>query len=105
MGHTPQEWKDLATQLRADSIRCTTAAGSGHPTSSMSAADLMAVLLAEYLHYDFNDPHNLRNDRLIFSKGHAAPLLYALYKAAGPIPDDEMMTLRKVGNPIAGHPT
>src|SRR5436309_3534655 len=73
MVHSPQTWKDLATQLRADSIRSTTAAGSGHPTSSMSAADLMAVLLAEYLHYDFKDPHNLCNDRLIFSKGHAAP--------------------------------
>ncbi|HLJ56586.1 MAG TPA: transketolase [Chthonomonadaceae bacterium] len=103
--HSPQVWKDLATQLRADSIRSTTAAGSGHPTSSMSAADLMAVLLAEYLHYDFGDPHNLRNDRLIFSKGHAAPLLYALFKAAGAISDDEMMTLRKFGSRIEGHPT
>src|ERR1051326_5533837 len=105
MSHTSQEWKDLATQLRADSIRCTTAAGSGHPTSSMSAADLMAVLLAEHLHYDFDDPHNLRNDRLIFSKGHAAPLLYALYKAAGAITDEEMLTLRKAGSRIEGHPT
>ncbi len=105
MAHTPQEWKDLATQLRADSIRCTTAAGSGHPTSSMSAADLMAVLLADYLHYDFDDPHNLRNDRLIFSKGHAAPLLYSVYKAAGAITDAELMTLRKFGSRIEGHPT
>jgi len=105
MAHTLQEWKALATQLRADSIRSTTAAGSGHPTSSMSAADLMAVLLADYLHYDFNDPHNIRNDRLIFSKGHAAPLLYALYKAAGAITDEEMMTLRKFGSRIEGHPT
>jgi transketolase len=104
MAHSPQEWKDLATQLRADSIRSTTAAGSGHPTSSMSAADLMAVLMADYLHYDFNDPHNVRNDRLIFSKGHAAPLLYAMYKAAGAIADAEMMTLRKFGSRIEGHP-
>lgn len=104
MAHTPQEWKDLATQLRADSIRSTTAAGSGHPTSSMSAADLLAVLLADYLHYDFDDPHNLRNDRLIFSKGHAAPLLYSVYKAAGAITDQEMMTLRKFGSRIEGHP-
>ncbi|HZP83085.1 MAG TPA: transketolase [Chthonomonadaceae bacterium] len=104
MAHSPQLWKDLATQLRADSIRCTTAAGSGHPTSSMSAADLMAVLLADYLHYDFSDPHNLRNDRLIFSKGHAAPLLYSLYKAAGAISDDELMSLRKFGSRIEGHP-
>src|SRR5579859_4984739 len=104
MAHSSQEWKELATQLRADSIRCTTAAGSGHPTSSMSAADLMAVLLADYLHYDFNDPHNIRNDRLIFSKGHAAPLLYSLFKAAGAISDDELMSLRKFGSRIEGHP-
>ncbi len=104
MAHTPQEWQALATQLRADSIRCTTAAGSGHPTSSMSAADLMAVLMADYLHYNFNDPHNLLNDRLIFSKGHAAPLLYAMYKAAGAISDDELLTLRRIGSRIEGHP-
>jgi len=103
--HSPQLWKDLANQLRADSIRSTTAAGSGHPTSSMSAADLMAVLLAEHLHYDFDNPHDLRNDRLIFSKGHAAPLLYAMYKAAGAITDAEMLTLRKFGSRIEGHPT
>ena len=105
MVHSPQVWKDLATQLRADSIRSTTTAGSGHPTSSMSAADLLSVLLAEYLRYDFNDPHNLRNDRLIFSKGHAAPLLYAVYKAAGAIEDSEMLTLRQYGSRIEGHPT
>ena len=100
-----QAWKALATQLRADSIRSTTEAGSGHPTSSMSAADILAVLLSEYLHYDFDDPHNLTNDRLIFSKGHAAPLLYSVYKAAGAISDAEMMTLRKFGSRIEGHPT
>lgn len=105
MRQTSQQWRALATQLRADSIRSTTAAGSGHPTSSMSAADLMAVLLAEHLHYDFDDPHNLRNDRLIFSKGHAAPLLYALYKAAGALSDEEMMSLRKFGSRVEGHPT
>lgn len=104
MAHTPQEWKDLAAQLRSDSIRATTTAGSGHPTSSMSAADLMAVLMSEYLHYDFTDPHNPRNDRLIFSKGHAAPLLYSMYKAAGAITDEQLLTLRKFGSPIEGHP-
>ncbi len=100
-----REWKELATQLRADSIRSTTAAGSGHPTSSMSAADLLAVLLADYLYYDFDNPHSLNNDRLIFSKGHAAPLLYAVYKAAGAITDAEMLTLRQFGSRIEGHPT
>src|SRR5262249_38326907 len=97
-------WKELAAQLRVDSIRCTTAAGSGHPTSGMSAADLMAVLLAKYLHYDWSDPRAGHNDRLIFSKGHACPLLYAMYKAAGVITDQELLTLRKLGSRLEGHP-
>ncbi|MBV9230925.1 MAG: transketolase, partial [Chloroflexi bacterium] len=71
-----QQWTNLAQQLRVDSIRCTTAAGSGHPTSSMSAADLMSVLMLSHLHYDFDHPKNPKNDHLIFSKGHASPLLY-----------------------------
>ena len=100
-----QQWVNLAQQLRIDSIRCTTAAGSGHPTSSMSAADLMAVLMTKYLHYDFNNPQNPNNDHLIFSKGHASPLLYSLYKAAGAISDDELLTLRKFGSRLEGHPT
>jgi transketolase len=98
-------WKDLATQLRVDSIRATTAAGSGHPTSSMSAADLMAVLLASHLRYDVSDPRAIGNHRLIFSKGHAAPLLYAVLKAAGALSDSELMSLRKRGSLIEGHPT
>ena len=100
-----QQWTNLASQLRVDSIRCTTAAGSGHPTSSMSAADLMSVLMLSYLHYDFNNPKNPNNDHLIFSKGHAAPLLYSMYKAAGAISDEELLTLRKFGSRIEGHPT
>src|SRR6266699_4332772 len=100
-----QQWTNLAQQLRVDSIRSTTAAGSGHPTSSMSAADLMAVLLTGYLHYDFDNPQNPNNDHLIFSKGHASPLLYSLFKAAGAISDDELMTLRKFGSRLEGHPT
>lgn len=99
-----QEWHELAQQLRVDSIRSTTTAGSGHPTSSMSAADLLAVLLYEHLHYDFQNPQNPHNDHLIFSKGHAAPLLYAAYKATGAISDQEMLTLRKFGSRIEGHP-
>ncbi len=100
-----QQWTELAQQLRVDSIRCTTEAGSGHPTSSMSAADLMSVLMISYLHYDFDNPANPNNDHLIFSKGHAAPLLYSMYKAAGAISDEELMTLRKFGSRIEGHPT
>lgn len=97
-------WKQLAQQLRVDSIRCTTQAGSGHPTSSMSAADLMAVLMDKYLRYDFEKPDYANNDRLIFSKGHACPLLYSFYKAAGAITDDELLTLRKLGSRLEGHP-
>ncbi|HVA90234.1 MAG TPA: transketolase [Chloroflexota bacterium] len=96
---------ELARQLRVDSIRSTTTAGSGHPTSSMSAADLMAVLLSTYHTYDFDNPHNPNNDHLIFSKGHASPLLYAMYKAAGAITDTEMLTLRTFGSRLQGHPT
>jgi len=100
-----QTWTNLAQQLRVDSIRSTTAAGSGHPTSSMSAADLMAVLMNSYLHYDFADAKNPNNDHLIFSKGHASPLLYSMYKAAGAIEDEELLTLRKFGSRLEGHPT
>ncbi len=100
-----QQWTNLAQQLRVDSIRCTTAAGSGHPTSSMSAADLMSVLMMSYLHYDFDNSKNPNNDHLIFSKGHASPLLYSMYKAAGAISDEELLTLRKFGSRLEGHPT
>src|SRR5579884_65300 len=98
-------WHELAQQLRVDSIRASAAAGSGHPTSSMSAAELMSVLFAKYLSYDFSEPSNPNNDHLIFSKGHASPLLYSLYKAAGAITDDELLSFRKFGSPIEGHPT
>src|SRR5436190_12908189 len=97
-------WKELAQQLRIDSIRCTTAAGSGHPTSGMSAADLMAVLLSRYLRFDWSNPRLISNDRLIFSKGHACPVLYAMYKAAGVISDQELLSLRKFGSRLEGHP-
>src|SRR5689334_23558340 len=98
------QWTNLAQQLRVDSIRSTTAAGSGHPTSSMSAADLMAVLMISYLHYDFDNPRHPNNDHLIFSKGHASPLLYSMFKAAGAISDEELLTLRKFGSRLEGHP-
>jgi transketolase len=99
------EINHLARQLRADSIRATTQAGSGHPTSALSAADLMAVLQASYLRYDFTQPDHPNNDRLIFSKGHAAPLLYAMYRAANAITDTDLMSLRKYGSVFEGHPT
>jgi transketolase len=98
-------WRELGQQLRVDSIRASSAAGSGHPTSSMSAADLMAVLLANHLHYDFDRPEDPRNDHLIFSKGHASPLYYSVLKAAGAITDEELLTFRKLGSRLEGHPT
>ena len=98
-------WRELGQQLRVDSIRSSSAAGSGHPTSSMSAADLIAVLLANHLHYDFDKPDDPRNDHLIFSKGHASPLYYSMLKAAGAITDEELLTFRQLGSPLEGHPT
>jgi transketolase len=99
------EWRELGQQLRVDSVRASAAAGSGHPTSSMSAADLMAVLLAKHLRYDFDRPDEPTNDHLIFSKGHASPLLYSLFKAAGAITDEELLSFRKLGSRFEGHPT
>jgi transketolase len=101
----PELWRELGQQLRVDSIRAAAVTKSGHPTSSMSAADLMAVLLAKYLHYDFDEPDNPNNDHLVFSKGHASPLLYSLYKAAGAITDEELLTFRVFGSRMQGHPT
>jgi transketolase len=98
-------WRELGQQLRVDSIRSSAVPKSGHPTSSMSAADLMAVLLAKYLHYDFDAPDDPRNDHLVFSKGHASPLLYSMYKAAGAITDEELLTFRAFGSRLQGHPT
>jgi transketolase len=100
-----ERWQELAQQLRVDSVRAAAAASSGHPTSSMSAADLMAVLLDKYLRYDFDHPENPANDHLIFSKGHASPLVYSLFKAAGAISDEELLTFRKLGSRLEGHPT
>ena len=100
-----EQWHSLAQQLRVDSIRSSSGAGSGHPTSSMSAADLLAVLLSKYLSYDFDEPENPNNDHLIFSKGHASPLLYSVYKAAGAISDDELLTFREFDSRLQGHPT
>jgi transketolase len=100
-----ERWHELAQQLRVDSVRAAAVTKSGHPTSSMSAADLMAVLLSKYLRYDFDAPENPANDHLIFSKGHASPLLYSLYKAAGAITDEELLTFRQLGSRLEGHPT
>jgi transketolase len=103
---TLDDIRELAQQLRVDSIRCSTAAGSGHPTSSMSAADLMAVLMTRHLRYDWHQPDNPANDHLIFSKGHASPLLYSIFEAAGVISDEELINgYRRFSSPLEGHPT
>ncbi|HEX5937241.1 MAG TPA: transketolase [Actinomycetota bacterium] len=99
-----ERWNELAAQLGIDSIRSTTEAGSGHPTSSLSAAHLVAVLFADHLRTDLGDPKSPANDRFLLSKGHAAPVLYAALKAVGAIDDVTMMTLRRFGSPIQGHP-
>jgi transketolase len=97
---------ELAQQLRVDSVRSSTSAGSGHPTSSMSAADLLAVLVGRHLRYDWDEPAHSGNDHLIFSKGHASPLLYSIYKAVGVVSDEELMTTyRRFGSRLEGHPT
>lgn len=99
-------FRELGQQLRVDSVRASDAAGSGHPTSSMSAADLMAVLLdGGYLRWNTEDLANPANDHLIFSKGHASPLYYSVLKAAGIVDDAELLTFRKFGSRLEGHPT
>jgi transketolase len=99
-------YRELGQQLRVDSVRSSAAAGSGHPTSSMSAADLMAVLLdGGYLRMDTSDLRNPSNDHLIFSKGHASPLYYSVLKAAGIIDDAELLTFRDFESRLEGHPT
>jgi transketolase len=99
------ELRELGQQFRVDSIRPAAVAKSGHPTSGMSAADLMAVLVANHLRYDFGDPKSAVNDRLVFSKGHASTLYYAILRAVGAITDEELLTYRKFGSILEGHPT
>ncbi len=100
-----EEIHQLAQRLRIDSIRAAAAANSGHPTSSMSAADLMAVLMARHLRYDYSAPENPNNDHLIFSKGHASPLVYAMFRAADAITDEDLLSFRQFGSKFEGHPT
>ena len=97
--------KGIANQLRIHSIEATTAAGSGHPTSCCSAADLVAALFFGHMKYDAKNPHYYNNDRFILSKGHAAPLLYAAWAENGFVPIPELLKLRQFGNDLEGHPT
>src|SRR5687767_1321898 len=98
-------WQELGQQLRVDAVRASAKAASGHPTSSMSAADLAAVLLAKHFRYDFEQPKSPGNDRLVFSKGHASPLVYGLFRAAGVLSEEEFGTYRQFGSRLEGHPT
>ncbi|MGH9480793.1 MAG: transketolase [Terriglobales bacterium] len=96
---------DLATQLRIDSIQATTAAGSGHPTSSMSAAEIMATLFFGVMRFDPRQPAAPGNDRFVLSKGHAAPVLYAVWAELGLFPREHLLTLRRMDSNLEGHPT
>ena len=100
-----QALNDKATRLRIHSLRSTAEAGSGHPTSCMSAADLVSALFFSVMRYDPENPRNARNDRFILSKGHAAPVLYAAWAEAGILPVDQLLTLRRLDSDLEGHPT
>ena len=97
--------QNVATQLRIDSILATTEAGSGHPTSCMSAAEIMATLFFGEMRYDPRNPKNADNDRFVLSKGHAAPVLYAAWAEAGLFPREHLLDLRKMSSDLEGHPT
>ena len=97
--------KGIANQLRILSISATTAAGSGHPTSCCSAADLVATLFFGHMRFDPKNPHYYNNDRFILSKGHAAPLLYAAWAETGLFPVEDLLKLRRIDSDLEGHPT
>lgn len=96
---------EKATRLRIDSIRATTAAGSGHPTSCASAAEIMSVLFFSVMRYDPANPRDHRSDNFVLSKGHAAPILYAAWAEAGAFPVERLTTLRRLDSDLEGHPT
>jgi transketolase len=97
--------KGIANQLRIHSIAATTAAGSGHPTSCCSAAELVAALFFGHMRFDPKNPQHPNNDRFVLSKGHAAPLLYAAWAEAGFFPPEELLKLRTIESDLEGHPT
>ena len=97
--------KNLAAQLRIDSVRSTSEAGSGHPTSCLSAADIVSAVFFAEMHFDPKNPQNPDNDRFVLSKGHAAPILYAAWAEAGLFPREELLKLRRIDSDLEGHPT
>jgi len=100
-----QALEDVATRFRIESVRATTAAGSGHPTSAASAADIAAALFFTTMRLDPSDPRSPYNDRFVLSKGHAAPLLYAVWAELGVVKREELTTLRELTSDLEGHPT
>src|SRR3954463_5741764 len=100
-----EQLKGIANQLRIHSIAATTAAGSGHPTSCCSAADVVAALFFGHMRFDPKNPHFYNNDRFILSKGHAAPLLYAAWAELGLFPIEDLLKLRQIDSDLEGHPT
>src|SRR5262245_37002023 len=97
--------RNVATRLRIDSVRSTSEAGTGHPTTCCSAADLLAVLFFAEMRFDPKDPKNPESDRFVLSKGHAAPILYSAWAEAGAFDRAELMKLREIGSDLEGHPT
>src|SRR5688572_30731926 len=97
--------EDVATRLRISSVRATTAAGSGHPTSCASAADLVAATFFDAMRFDPARPRAVTSDRFVLSKGHAAPLLYAVWAELGVLKPDDLLTLRRIDSDLEGHPT
>jgi len=97
--------RNIATRLRIESVESTTRAGSGHPSSCCSAAEILSALFFREMRYDPHDAHRTNNDRFVLSKGHAAPILYAVWAEAGILPRSELMTLREIGSDLEGHPT
>src|ERR687891_1291015 len=97
--------KNIATRLRIDSVRSTSEAGSGHPSTCCSAAEIVAALFFAEMRYDARDPQNPDNDRFVLSKGHAAPILYAAWAEAGFLKREDLLNLRKLDSDLEGHPT
>ncbi len=97
--------RNAAAQLRIDSVRSTSEAGSGHPTTCLSAAEIVATLFFGEMRYDPKAPQNPDNDRFVLSKGHAAPILYAAWAEAGLFPREELLKLRRIESDLEGHPT
>lgn len=100
-----KQLQDIANRLRISSIKATNASKSGHPTSCASMAEILSVLFFDTMHYTIEDPRNAGNDRFVLSKGHAAPILYAVWAEAGLFPKEDLLNLRKIDSFLEGHPT